>query len=40
MDGEFSEESIRKIKDAQRVFLDLLHRREHPQRERKNETSI
>jgi hypothetical protein len=39
MDGEFSEESIRKIRDVRREFLEVLHRRKRHQRERKNETS-
>jgi len=37
MDGESSEENIKRIRVARRGSLELLHRREHLQKERKDE---
>jgi len=40
MGGEFLEENIKRIRDAPRVFLDLLHKSEHLQRERRSRVDI
>jgi hypothetical protein len=37
MDGGFSEEGTRRIRVVRRVFLELLHKRELLQREKKDE---
>jgi hypothetical protein len=37
MDGEYSEVSTRKRRVVQRAFLELLHKREHPQKEKNDE---